>query len=216
MKDSFMNSEGKIIFEKMVEAIKENKDYLSEIDAQLGDGDHGINMNKGFSSAYNKIKGKEINFSDSLEVLGNTLLNEIGGSMGPLYGIFFLKMSETIKEKENINKYDFSKMLHNAIDGIKELTDAEIGEKTLIDTLLPAAYAFDKSIDKGKNFFDALLDLIKAAQEGKNATKDMIARYGRGSRLKESSIGKLDVGAVSCYIILNSIANTIRDILQKN
>ncbi|PNR95797.1 dihydroxyacetone kinase subunit DhaL [Petrotoga sp. 9PWA.NaAc.5.4] len=216
MKESFKNERGKIIVEDMIKIIQDNKNYLSEIDAQLGDGDHGINMNKGFSICYDRIKDKQLGFSESLEVLGNVLLNEIGGSMGPLYGLFFLEMAEVIKSKEEIDKFDFSNMLHRALEGIKQLTDAKIGDKTLLDTLIPSIEAFDRAINNNGSFIEALNDLIESAEKGKDSTRDLISKYGRGSRLGEASRNILDAGAVSCYFILKSMSNSIKKLLESS
>ena len=212
MRKSIKNNEGKIILENLIKTIQKNKDYLSEIDTLLGDGDHGINMNKGFSLCYERIKNQEVTLSLGFEILGNVLLSEIGGSMGPLYGMLFLGMSSSVNGKEEINKYDFSKMIHKAIDEISSITEAKVGDKTLLDTLMPAINAFDKEIDS-KNFYDLLNDLIEASGKGMNSTKNMIAKFGRGSRLGEASKGHLDVGAVSCHFVLQSIANTMKHLL---
>jgi len=213
MRESFKNSEGKIIVEEIIKTVQENKDYLTKLDSALGDGDHGINMNKGMTLCYEKIKNKNLTLSESLEILGNTLLNEIGGAMGPLYGTFFLGMASGSRDKMVINKNDFSQMLHSSLNGILELTTAKLGDKTLLDVLIPAIESFDKCLSEGKDFEEALRELDRVVDQSLESTKGMIAKFGRGARLGELSKGVEDAGAASCALILKAIADSIISII---
>lgn len=211
--EGFLNNKGVVIIEYLIDVIEKNKSYLSEIDGLIGDGDHGINMSKGFQNAKKIISKNKYNFSSSTECLANVLMNEIGGSMGPLYGLFFLSLSESSKSKMIVSKEDFCIMLQDALNKVLTITDAQVGDKTLIDTLNPAVNAFSKEIEKGNDFCSALKVLKDAAIEGRDSTKDMIAKKGRSSRLGERSIGVMDAGATSCCLILCGMADKIIELL---
>lgn len=206
---AFLNKEGKIIVLNLIKTIQKNKEYLSEVDGLIGDGDHGINMNKGFTICEKKIAGKDMNLSESLKTLGMVLMMEIGGSMGPLYGTLFMEMSKASANKEEIDKYVFEDMYNKALEGIKELGNAKVGDKTLLDTLVPAVEAYSKSVNEGKEFDKALILMKEAAEMGRNSTIDLVAKVGRASRLGERSRGILDAGATSCYLIIESMVNSI-------
>lgn len=199
----------KIIIMDLIKTIQSHKEHLSEIDGAIGDGDHGINMNKGFTKSQKKLEDKDLNLASSFKVLGTTLLTEIGGAMGPLYGTFFLEMSRAIKEEEEINKELFGKMLSSALKGIERLSDASVGDKTMLDTMVPAVRVYNQAVQEGSNFKKALEKMKTAAEEGKESTRDMIAKVGRASRLGKRSQGVLDPGATSCNLILQSIADSI-------
>lgn len=211
MKESFKNADGYLILAKMVSAIQENKVYLGDIDGQIGDGDHGMNMNKGFSIFGNRINGKQIAFSDGLIELGNILLTEIGGSMGPIYGTIFITMGTSLDGLELIDKNEFTNALKTAENELFELIDARVGDKTLVDVLSPAIECMNSS---SCGFADSLELLCKAAEEGMNSTKEMVAKYGRSSRLGERSRGVLDAGSVSCCIILQAMSDGICNLLE--
>lgn len=211
--DSFKNKDGKVIVSNMIQVIQENAIYLSEVDGAIGDGDHGINMKKGFSMCEKELEGKDVSFSEGLKILGRILLMEIGGSMGPLYGTFFREMAKIINNADTINKNDFQQMLFSAYEAVSILGKAKVGDKSLLDTLYPAAEKFKNCVESGKTFNESLKEMVASAEEGKDSTKDMIAKIGRAARLGERSRGALDAGATSCYIILKSMAESISDLL---
>ena len=210
----FKNSKGKPIVEKIIKAIQNNKEYLSEVDGAIGDGDHGINMNKGFTICEKRLKDKDCSFSEALMILGDVLISEIGGSMGPIYGTLFIEMGESANEKETIDAKAFADMLRCALTGLYELVDARVGDKTLMDVLIPASAALDAAADTGKSFEEALDDCTRAAVLGRDSTKNLVAKYGRASRLGERSRGVLDAGAVSCALIIEGMAEGILELLQ--
>lgn len=203
---------GKIIFE-LIKTIQDKKDFLSEVDGKIGDGDHGINMNKGFTMTYCKVNGKDYDMTTAFSVLGDTLLEDIGGSMGPLYGAFFDGLSEASEDHDVIDKKTFQEMIHTALEAIQDIGNAKRGDKTLLDTLIPAVEAYDAALEAGKDFKEALSELKSAAEDGWKSTEDMVAKIGRASRLGERSRGVLDAGATSCYLILESLATSIQSIL---
>jgi len=214
MPESFLNSRGKPIVLALVQAIQENTAYLSEVDGAIGDGDHGINMNKGFSRCEELIKDRDISLTDSLNILGTVLLDDIGGSMGPLYGSFFLDMAAVCHDKSEIDRYIFGEMLRAGLESIQGLGNAKLGDKTLLDTLIPAYNAYSASQLGRASFKVCLGDMVLAAEKGRESTRDMVAKVGRASRLGERSRGVLDAGAVSCFLILQAFANSIDTLIS--
>lgn len=210
---TFKNSEGKPILLAMVKAIQENKDYLAEVDGLIGDGDHGMNMNKGFTVFETRFGDKEFTFTEGLDELGNILFSEIGGSMGPIYGTILMDMASEGEEFEEIGAGELGKMLGAGLAGLQEIVEAKVGDKTLVDTLSPAVDALKVGEADGKDFQDILEEMKKAAAEGRDSTKDMVAKFGRSSRLGERSRGVLDAGATSCCIILTAMADAIINLL---
>ena len=210
---SFKNSAAASVVEGLIRTIQTNKDFLSEVDGKIGDGDHGINMNKGFTMTGEKLAGKEYNMSEGLSVLSATLMEDIGGSMGPLYGVFFDEMAMASEDAEDIDENVFKEMICNAVDGVMDIGGAKPGDKCLLDAMVPARDAYCKALEEGKDFASALDDLKAAAKEGWQATEGMVAKIGRASRLGERSRGVLDAGATSCYLMLTSIAESIQALL---
>jgi dihydroxyacetone kinase-like protein len=210
----FRNAKSGDIVLSLADRIIENRAYLSEIDGKIGDGDHGVNMAKGFGMAAERVKGADMSLAEALDTLGTVLMTEIGGSMGPLYGVMFTQFAETIEKSDAIDAATFSTMLHNGLDGIQAIGSAKVGDKTLLDTLVPAISAFDTAIGGGKSFGEALQALIAAAEAGRDSTRDLVAKIGRASRLGERSLGVLDAGATSCALILKSLADGVETRLQ--
>lgn len=208
----FRNEDGAILVKNLIKVIQENKDYLSEVDGAIGDGDHGVNMNKGFTLCGSKLGDRTVNMSEALNVLGRTLIMEIGGSMGPLYGTFFMGLSKACKDKETIDKYVFGEMLQSAVEGLQAFDKAKVGDKTLMDALIPAVDAYKAALSSGRDFNEALGEMKLASEKGKEATRDLVAKIGRASRLGERSRGILDAGATSCNLILQSMANSIMEL----
>lgn len=210
---SFKNSGASSVVYNVVNTIIDNWVYLSEVDGLIGDGDHGVNMNKGFTMTKNKLGGKEVSLSEGFNVLGKTLILEIGGSMGPLYGTFFMEFAKACKDIEDIDKEAFGTVLQAALKGMQAFDKAKVGDKTLMDTLVPAINAYKAALSEGKDFKAALLDMKVEAEKGKESTKDMVAKIGRAARLGERSRGVLDAGATSCNLILQSMADSIEALL---
>ena len=207
------NENGREILLAMVKAIQENKQYLGDVDGLIGDGDHGMNMNKGFTMYAEKLGAGETSFSDGLFDLGTILLNRIGGSMGPIYGTILMDMSDKAEDAEEITLPLFADMLDAALEGLYGIVDARPGDKTLVDTLYPSLQAVKAAIAEKKSFAEALDNMKAAAEKGKESTKEMVAKYGRSARLGERSRGVLDAGATSCCIILQAMADGMKKVL---
>lgn len=198
---------------QVIDAIHEQASYLSEIDGATGDGDHGINMNKGFMMAKERIEPSD-SFAEALKILGRTLVMDIGGSMGPIYGTMFSKLSRVLKKAEPITKEAFLEALENAVQGLMDLAGAKVGDKTLVDTIYPACQAYQAAINQDAEFSQCLREMAKGAEADKESTKDLVAKIGRAARLGERSRGHLDAGATSCWIILTTMANAMLAQLQ--
>jgi dihydroxyacetone kinase-like protein len=203
------NSAGKPVLLKMVAEIQKNKDYLGEVDGLIGDGDHGMNMNKGFTMFGDQIKNKDISFTSGLDELGNLLFSQIGGSMGPIYGSIFMSMAEAGEKFDVIDVPALAAMIDAGLTGLHDVVQGEVGDKTLVDTLVPANNAIQQAVKEGKDLALALGAMKSAAEKGRDSTKDLVAKFGRSSRLGERSRGVLDAGAVSSCIILCTIADGI-------
>lgn len=208
------NEKGRGILLAMVQAIQANRQYLGDVDGLIGDGDHGANMSKGFTMYGDQLGEGETSFSDGLFDLGTVLLNKIGGSMGPIYGTIFMEMSDKAEDAEDITLELFGEMLQAGLDGLYGIVEARPGDKTLVDTLYPACASIKASAAAGADFAAALDEMKEKAEAGKESTKDLVAKYGRASRLGERSRGVLDAGATSCCIILQAMADGMKAALE--
>ena len=215
MTSSYPTSEGRKLLLALIETIDTNGAYLSEIDGATGDGDHGINMTKGVRRTKEKLGDQNVTVPQGLDMLGDVLLSEIGGAMGPLYGSFFIDMAKACGDSSAIDKEVFGKMLNAAVAIMQDLGGAKVGDKTMMDALVPAVEEYEKAVAEGASFSDALDRMADAAEKGKEATRGMIAKLGRASRLGERSRGILDAGAVSCSLILKTFSDSLQSAEQK-
>lgn len=216
MRTEFSNQEGSQIVDRIIATIQRNKEYLSEVDSHGGDGDHGINMNKGFTFARQELDElPSYTMSDGLKVISHVLVNKIGGSMGPLYGSFFRGLSVASRKSETITNELMLEMLKKAYKNLSDLTDAKVGDKSLIDVLAPTVETYEKTLNAGGSFNECLSQSLTAAQLGLEATKEIPAKIGRASRIGDRSIGFQDAGATSCYLIIEAMVNTINELLEE-
>ncbi len=192
---------------EIAQAITANQAMLSEVDGATGDGDHGINMAKGFRLAAERLSGREFDLREGLAAIGDTLLGDIGGSMGPLYGSFFIEMADSLEGADTLDAQRVAAMLKAGEAGVCDLGEAKPGDKTLIDVLTPARTAYETAASSGRDFAACLEVLKQASAEGLESTRDMVARLGRAARLGERSRGSLDAGACSANLILQAFAD---------
>ena len=193
------NANGRDILLAMVKGIQDNKQYLGDVDGLIGDGDHGMNMNKGFTLYEEELGDKATSLTDGLYDLGNVLFNKIGGSMGPIYGTVLQAMSEKAEGQDAIDLTIFGEMLQAGLEGLYGIVGARPGDKTLVDTLYPACEAVKKAAAEGRDFAAALDEMKAAAEAGKDSTVDL---------------GALDAGATSCCIILQAMADGMKAVLE--
>lgn len=209
---SFPASEGRVVIDALIATIDEHGELLSEIDGAIGDGDHGINMRKGFLLVRQQLDGP-IDLATGLSLIGDTLLTRIGGAMGPLYGSFFSEMGAAGAGVKDIDAETFAAMLAAGREAVEDIGDASVGDKTLLDALVPASEAFRTGVDAGQTFTEALGAMADAAERGKESTRELVAKVGRASRLGERSRGVLDAGATSCWLMLSAMATSMRGLL---
>ena len=194
----------------MCDIIEDEKEYLSELDGAIGDGDHGVNMAKCFREVKKKLaESSAEDVGTLLKDVGMVVLNSVGGAMGALYGTFFLKVSQASAGKKEVNLSDLVVMFQTGEQGILDIGKANLGDKTLIDTLSPAVRAIETAEKEGKKLSVALADFEQAAKQGMESTREMLAKMGRASRLGERTIGHQDAGATSCYFILRALASAV-------
>ncbi|MFL0166393.1 dihydroxyacetone kinase subunit DhaL [Candidatus Clostridium helianthi] len=197
----------KDILNKISDVIEKEKLYLSELDAAIGDGDHGLNMSKGFKAVVEKVNDiPEEDLGNILKNCGMALVSNVGGASGPLYGTAFMKAASVVTKKSCMDINDFIRVLEMSLEGIKMRGKSTEGEKTMIDTLAPAIEAGKKALDENKFSKDILIAIRDAAKSGMENTKNIVATKGRASYLDKRSIGHQDPGATSMYLILNTIA----------
>lgn len=209
MSQQFSSQDGSAIVSDLVTVIVANREYLSEVDGAIGDGDHGINMAKGFAHCGRALEGRELGLAEALDELTLSLMEGIGGSMGPLYGSLFIGMANEVRGATRIDAAGFSRLLRGGLTSLQDITEAGVGDKCLMDTLIPAVEAFEQAEAAGASFQEALQRMKSAASQGRDSTRDLVARIGRASRLGERSLGVLDAGAVSCCLILERLADSI-------
>ncbi|MCL2127582.1 MAG: dihydroxyacetone kinase subunit DhaL [Treponema sp.] len=190
--------------------ITENKQRLSDLDQAIGDGDHGFNMARGFDVAMQKLKdapGADI--GEVLKTVAMALISNVGGASGPLYGSLFLKASAAAKGMQEIDLAGFVPVFREGILGVQARGKAELGEKTMIDVLLPALDSLEKDSAAGLSGKEAFANAEKVAADCMEKTKDIIAKKGRASYLGERSIGHIDPGATSSYLMISTISKAL-------
>ena len=211
---SFPADQGARVVEDLIRVIQEHRQHLSDIDGAIGDGDHGVNMSKGFTLAAGELAGGPRDLAHSLRTVSNTLMGSIGGAMGPLYGMLFRGLGKGCEGAERIDAAMFGRMLEAAEADLRKVSRAQVGDKTLIDALIPAARAYARTLKEQKSFAECLEAMARGAEQGRDSTKDLVARVGRASRLGERSRGTLDAGAASCALLLRTLADSIGSRLE--
>lgn len=195
------------VIEDICDTIEEQKDYLSELDGAIGDGDHGVNMAKCFREIRKRLPESQGQDAGSiLKNVGMMVLNSVGGAMGALYGTLFLRLAQQASGKTELELSDLVAMFQAAEKGVREIGKAEVGDKTMLDTLAPAVRALEQAAQADRSLTEALADFEAAARRGMESTRDLVAKVGRSSRLGERTLGHQDAGATSCYFILRAFA----------
>lgn len=186
--------------------IGENGQYLSDLDAAIGDADHGINMNRGMTAVVAALDDTPPDDPAALcKLVGMTLVKSVGGASGPLYGTFFLRMAPALGT-DDISGATFATALRAGVDGVVQRGRAEAGDKTMYDALAPAVDALDTALSTGAALPAALSAAATAAENGRDATESLVARKGRASYLGERSVGHIDPGAASAAMLIAAAA----------
>lgn len=206
-----MNTEKLIaVIHKIAEKIEAEKDFLTELDRPIGDNDHGINLARGFKEVEKKIDAlADKEPAELLKTIGMTLVSTVGGSSGPLYGTGFMKLGMVLKGKEDFTIAEFVDGFGQAIEGIKVRGKSTQGEKTMLDAMIPAFEAMQAQVEAGADAKQVLAEGVKAAKEGVEYTKTIIATKGRASYVGERGIGHQDPGATSITMVLEVVGNEV-------
>ena len=193
------------------EVIEANRDHLTQLDAAIGDADHGINLARGFTAVLGALDDASPRAPGAILTLaGNTLISRVGGASGPLYGTAFRRAGKSLGDAADVDLPALSAALDAALAGIQQLGAAREGDKTMVDALAPATRAFSKAIAEGAAADEALGSLAEAAEAGAEATIPMQALKGRASYLGPRSVGHEDPGAVSTALILGALRDAAR------
>lgn len=188
--------------------IEENAQYLTDLDAAIGDSDHGINLSRGLQKVVETLPTLEDkDIGTILKKVGMTLVSTVGGASGPLYGTAFMKAGNVVKGKIEIDMKDFLDILVAAIGGVQLRGKSAQGEKTMLDAMIPCQQAMSTAYEAGMDTKTIFEIGIGAAEDGVEYTKTIIATKGRASYLGERSIGHQDPGATSFTILMKSIAS---------
>jgi phosphoenolpyruvate---glycerone phosphotransferase subunit DhaL len=197
------------VIRQMATAMEENRRQLTKLDSEIGDGDHGNNMNRGFQAALERLDDADPSTpADVLKAVSMALISKVGGAAGPLYGTAFLRASTALGDKEEVSARDAAEALEAALGGLKKRGKAEVGDKTMVDALEPAAEAAKEAAGEG-SVAEVLRAAAGAAKEGAESTVPMTARRGRASYLGARAEGHQDPGATSTYMLLDAAARAL-------
>lgn len=193
---------------KSAEVFEEEQDFLTDLDREIGDADHGLNMNRGFKKVKEKLPSvADKDIGTMLKTTGMTLLSSIGGASGPLNSSFFIRGATVVMAKEELNLAELTNMLEVGVEGIIQRGKAEVGDKTMVDTWVKVVETLKQH--KDSTIPIAIEAAVVQAELAKLGTISMIARKGRASYLGERSIGHQDPGATSAFLLIR----TLRDVI---
>jgi dihydroxyacetone kinase-like protein len=191
-------------------SIHEQRDYLTQLDAAIGDADHGTNMDRGFTAVVEKLESLEdVPPGKVLTTVGSTLVSTVGGASGPLWGMALRRAGRALGDTEELDTAQLAEAFEAALEGIVELGAAQEGDKTMVDTLAPAVRALRAGAEQGSPIGETLSAALTAGEEGMKATVPLQAQKGRASYLGERSIGHQDPGATSTALILAALEQTV-------
>ncbi|MDU1912335.1 dihydroxyacetone kinase subunit DhaL [Fusobacterium sp.] len=199
------------IIKEVSEKIIENKDFLTELDREIGDGDHGVNLARGFEKVKEELPNMQnMKPFEIFNKMAMILISNVGGASGALYGTALMKGASYLKTKEIITPEIIAETWNEMIKGIEMRGKAVLGEKTMLDTQIPAYKAFKIKADAGADIKECFEFAELEAKSGMESTKDIAATKGRASYLGERSIGHLDPGSVSSYLIIKTINDELK------
>ena len=198
------------VIEEMAAAMEEHRRALTRLDSEIGDGDHGNNMHRGFQAALERLETTNPQSpADALKAVSTALISKVGGAAGPLYGTAFLRASTALSGKEDLSSEDVAEAVGAALSGVKQRGKAEEGDKTMVDALAPAAEAAKEAASVGSGAGEVFRAAAEAAGEGAEATVELTAKRGRASYLGERAAGHMDPGARSSYLLLDAAARAL-------
>ncbi len=195
--------------ELYAQRIAERKVELTDLDSQIGDADHGINMDRGFTAVLAKLpdlRGSDL--GTIAKTVGMTLISTVGGASGPLYGTFFLRLSTALGERQSVSLPEFVAAVRAGLEGVKQRGKAELDDKTMVDAMTPAVEALEGAADGG-DLNAALAAAAEAAATGRDRITPLVARKGRASYLGERSANHQDPGATSTTILFEALRDAV-------
>ncbi len=194
--------------EALQQVYAENKEYLTDLDAAIGDADHGINMNRGFTNAQAELeKINPENINAILKSVAMSLIRTVGGAAGPLYGTYFLRAGAACAGKAELEAADVVAMFEAGLEGVLHRGKAELNDKTMVDALTPGLNAMKQALAEEADLKEILQQGVAATEQGMKDTIPLLAKKGRASYLGERSIGHQDPGATSSYLLLKTAAD---------
>ena len=201
------------IFFKICENIEKNKDYFSELDRAIGDGDHGVTMSIGWTAVKEKLSefSDDITFDKICIQIASSFLNAVGASAGPLYATALMRGGAKLKGLKSVNSSQMADFFEAAANGIKERGKAELGDKTMLDVWLPVSEVMKINVEQNEDIIEILLKGSLIADQAMKSTKDMLSKKGRSSKLGERSKGHIDPGAASSEMIIRTFYETTKD-----
>jgi dihydroxyacetone kinase-like protein len=192
--------------------LAEQRQQLTDLDAAIGDADHGVNMDRGFKAAVTRVESLPADATPGtiLRTVGSAVMSSVGGASGPLWGSAFRRAGQSLADAAEIDGPALAEALDEAVQAMQKLGGAQPGDKTMIDALMPAVGTLRAGIEDGRSAADALTAAVTAAEAGRDATIPLQARKGRASYLGERSIGHQDAGATSAVYILRALEEAVR------
>lgn len=205
-------------FKKLAEMAEQNRDHLSKLDSDIGDGDHGINLTIGFREVEKQLPTLSETTADIAELMkkvGMILLSKVGGASGPLYGSFFMKMATHTAGKQEVTFKEFCQMYQDGVEAVQFRGKAEVGDKTMVDALIPGLDVL-KNYQEGDDPVKTLQTCVDEMKKGSDNTIALIAKKGRSMRLGERAIGHRDAGSESSWMIINQFLEQLKLENQQN
>lgn len=207
-KDYFVAS-----FKRIAEMAEQNRDHLSKLDSDIGDGDHGVNLTIGFREVVlqlPQLESKVADLSELMKKVGMILLSKVGGASGPLYGSFFMKMGMHIAGKQTVTFKEFCQMYQDGVEAVLARGKAELQDKTMVDALIPGLEVL-KQYQDGDDAIQSLERCVEAMKQGAESTIPLVAKKGRAMRLGERAIGHKDPGSESSWMIMNEFLSQLKN-----
>ena len=196
--------------EAFADRLRERREELTQLDSAIGDADHGINMDRGFSAVRAKLDELvEADLGGFAKGVGMTLISTVGGASGPLYGTFFLRLATSFSDRASVTPQELGQALRAGLDGVRQRGKAELDDKTMVDAMSPAVDAYEAA--SGDGIGAALTAAAMAAAEGRDRITPFVARKGRASYLGERAANHQDPGATSTTILFESLRDAVAE-----
>jgi len=196
----------------VAETIEQNAEEVTVLDQAIGDGDHVTNLQRGLNALIPlNAELAQLEWAQALQKIGMTLLSTMGGASGSLFGTLFISMSKAVNDRVEINSNDVSEILIQGVEAVKKRGKSDVGEKTMLDVLIPVSESMKQGVEAAITLPDLLENICQTAVEGMESTRDMLATKGRASYLEEKSIGHIDAGARTSQLMICAIVGVFKE-----